>query len=97
MHDTVIDAAQRNHGAVGEGRRRRQPVEPRRDPAAMLLGEFARLPQAAARRHGEHDFTRDGMDAQRVAPRLPVAAHTHQIDLTVEHDADRWRFARPAV
>ena len=32
----------------------RQPVEPRRDPAAVLLGEFARLLQAAARRHGEH-------------------------------------------
>ena len=97
MHDAVIDAAQRNHRAVREWRRLRQPAEPRRDPAAVLLGEFARLLQAAARRHGEHDFAGGGMDAQRVAARLPVAAHAHQIDLAIEGDADRRRLARPAV
>src|SRR5665647_2893904 len=52
MRDAVFDAAQRNHGAVREGRRFGQPAEPRRDPAAVLLREFARLLQAAARRHG---------------------------------------------
>ena len=86
VHDAVIDAAQRDHGAMRERRRYGQPAEPRRDPAAMFLGEFARLLQAAARRHGEHDFARDGMDAQRVAPRLPMAAHAHQIDFAIEDD-----------
>src|SRR5674476_1051150 len=59
MRDAVFDAAQRNRDAVREGRRFGQPAEPRRDPAAVLLREFARLLQAAARRHGEHHFVRD--------------------------------------
>ena len=48
VHDAVIDAAQRDHGAVRERRRLRQPAEPRRDPAAVLLREFRaclRLPR----------------------------------------------------
>src|SRR3974390_1166769 len=89
MGDAVIDPAQRDDGALREGRGLRQVVEPRSDPSAVFLGKFPRLLKAAARRHGEHDVTRDRIDAQRVALRLPVPAHPHQTDLTLAYDADR--------
>ena len=78
---------------AGSGRRpSRAAIQP-----PCFCGEFARLLQAAARRHGEHDFTRHRMDAQRIAPRLPMPAHAHQIDFALESNADRRRLARPAI
>ena len=38
-----------------------------------------------------------GMDAQRIAARLAVAADAHRIDRLVEDDLDRLRFARTAI
>ena len=75
----------------------RQPPEPRRDPAAVLLRELARLLQRAARRNGEHHFARRRLDAQRIAARLPVPAHAHEIDRAVEDDLDRLRLTWPAI
>ena len=88
MHDAMRHAAQRHLGAMRKRRRLRQPLQPRRDPAAMLLRELVRLLHAAARRHGEHDFARGGIDAQRVAARLPVPAQPDEIDRLVENDLD---------
>ena len=96
MHDAVVDAAQRQHRAMGKGRSVGQPLQPRRDPGAVFLRECTRLLQTAARRHGEHHLARDGMDAQRVAARLPVAAQAHQKDLAVEIDRDGRRLAGAA-
>ena len=95
--DAVRDAAQRHDRAVRERRRLRQAMQPRRDPAAVLLRECLRLLQAAARRHGEHDLARRGLDAQRVAARLPVPAQPDEIDRLVEDDLDRLRFGRTAI
>ena len=89
MHDAVRHAAQRNLGAVRERRGFRQPLQPRRDPAAVLLREFLGFPDAAARRHGEHHLARGGVDAQRVAARLPVPPDAHEIDRPVEDDLNR--------
>ena len=61
--DAMRHAAQRHLDAFGERRRFRQPPEPRRDPAAVLLRELARLLQRAARRNGQHDFARRRLDA----------------------------------
>src|SRR5262249_54802319 len=58
MHDAVRQAAQRHLHAVRERRRLWQTLEPRRDPAAMLLRELFRLFHAAARRHSENDLAR---------------------------------------
>ena len=92
-----VDAAQRHHGAVGERRRLRQPPQPRRDPAAVLLRERLGLAHAAARRHGEDHLARGGMDAQGIAARAAVPAHAHQVDVPVEHDLDRLRLALTPV
>ncbi len=96
MFDPVIEPAQRQHGAVDEGHRLRQALEPRRDPGAVLLGEFAGLLQAAARRQGQHHFAGGGMDAQRVTARLAIAAQLHEVNLAAELDRDDRRFADPA-
>ena len=40
-----------------------------------FCAKLARLLQAAAQRHGEHDFARGGLNAQRVTRACPVAAH----------------------
>ncbi len=80
MRDPVRHAAQRHHDAMRKRRRLRQPAEPRRDPAAMLLREGARLLQRAARRHRQDDFAGRRLDAQRIAPRLPVPPQPHRID-----------------
>ena len=73
------DAAQRQFRSVRERRGLRQSAEARGDPAAVLLGEFARLAQAAARRHREHRFARHRDDAQRIAARLAMTAHANEI------------------
>ena len=91
VHDAMLDAAQRHDRAVGERRGLRQAAQPRRDPAAVLLRELLGLAHAAARRHGEDDLAGRGVDAQRVAARLAVAAHAHRIDRLVEDDLDRLR------
>src|ERR1041385_6814223 len=88
MLDAVIDAAQRQDNAVRKGRRLRQPVKPRRDPAAMLLGELPRLLETAARRNRQQHLARRGLDAQRVAPRLPMAPYAHQINFALKDDID---------
>ena len=97
VHDAMLDAAQRQHRAVGERRRLRQAAQPRRDPAAVLLRELLGLADAAARRHGEDDLAGRGVDAQRIAAGLAVAADAHRIDRLVEDDLDRLRFARTAI
>ena len=74
MLDPVADATQRQERAVRKRHGVRQPPQPRRDPGAVLLRKFSRLPHAAARRHRKHDLAAGGMDAQRIAARLAVAA-----------------------
>jgi hypothetical protein len=97
MHDAMRDAAQRNLDAMHEGRRFRQALEPRRDPSAVLLREVSGFPHDAARRHGEHDLARGGIDAQRVAARLAVPAQAHQEDRFVENDFQRRWFSRTTI
>ena len=97
MHDAMRHAAQRHFDPVRKGRRLRQPLEPRRDPTAVLLREFLRLLHAAARRHGENHLARRRIDAQRVAPRLAMAAQTHEIDSPVENDLDNRGLARSTI
>ena len=97
MHDAVLDAAQRQHRAVGERSRLRQTAQPRRDPAAVLLRELLGLADAAAGRHGEDDLAGRSMNAERVAARLTMAADAHRIDRLIEDDLDRLRFARTAI
>ena len=97
MHDPVRLAAQRNDAAVLERFCRRQVMQPRRDPAAVLLGEFPGFLQAAARRHRENDLAGRRLNAQRIAARLPVPANPHQIDVLVVDDLDRLRFGRSPV
>jgi hypothetical protein len=67
------------------------------DPPAMLLGESLRLLQAAAWRHGEHHLAGRDLDAQGVAPRLPMTANPHQIDRRLMYDLDGLRLSRPAI
>src|SRR5262249_4509373 len=74
MHDAMRDAAQRHVGAVSKWRSLRQPLEPRCNPAAMLLRKRLGFFQTAARRHGQDDLAGGRLDAQRVAPRLSMPA-----------------------
>src|SRR5262245_30045679 len=88
----MLDAAQRQNGTVGERRRRRQPAQTGGDPTAMLLRKRLRLAHTAARRHGEDDLPRAGMNAQRVTAGAAVAPHVDQENLLVEDDLKRlWR------
>ena len=82
---------------VGKWRRFRQPLEPRGDPAAVLLRELFCLLHAAARRHGEHHLARRGVDAQRITPCLTMAAHADEIDRLVENDLDDRRLTWTAI
>ena len=88
MDDGVIGPAQRHNRAIGKGHRLRQSLQPRRDPGGMLMGEFARLFQAAARRQCQHHFAAGGMNAQRIAARLRVAAKLDEINLAAELDGE---------
>src|SRR5262249_5612176 len=74
IDDAMRLAAQRPLDAVRERRRCRQALEPRRNPAAVLLRELFRLLEAAARRHGENHVAGGGVDAQRIASRLAMTA-----------------------
>src|SRR5262249_13837444 len=84
--DTMLMAAQWKYGPVRKGRGSGRPLEPRRDPGAMFLGEFFRLFHAAAQRHGEHHASTRGVNAKRVAPRLPMTPHLHKVNLAIEVD-----------
>ena len=97
MHDAMRRAAQRHLHPVRERRRLRQPLEPRRDPAAVLLRELFRLLHAAARRHGENHLARGGIDAQGVASRLAMPPQAHEIDGSVENDLHDRGLARTAI
>src|SRR4029453_4518125 len=89
--------AQRHVHAMRERRYLRQPLEPRGDPAAVLLREFFCFLDAAARRHGEDHFACGSIDAQRVASRLAMTAQAHEIDRLVENDLDDRRLAWTAI
>src|SRR6266511_1929933 len=98
-HAAAVDnamrlTAQRHVHAMRERRQLRQPLEPRGDPAAVLLREFFCFLDAAARRHGEDHFACGSVDAQRVAARLAMTAHAHEIDRLVENDLDDRGLAR---
>ena len=97
VHDRMGDAPQRQFRAVREWRGLRQPAEAGGDPGAMLLGKFARLTQAAARRHGEHRLARHRDDAQRVTPRLAMAAQPNEIDGVFANDFDRRRLGGTTI
>src|SRR5262249_58889803 len=75
----------------------RQALGPRRDPAAVLLGELLRLLEAAARRHGENHLARGGVDAQRIASGLAMAAQAHEVNRFVEDDLNDRGLARTAI
>src|SRR5262249_39326414 len=74
IDDAMGFTAQRYLDPMRERRRLRQALEPRRDPAAVLLRELFRLLEAAARRHGENHLARGGVDAQRIASGLAMTA-----------------------
>src|SRR5262249_21312325 len=95
--DAVGVTPQRYLNSVGKGRRRRQALEPRRDPAAVLLRELFRLLEAAARRHGENHLAGGGVDAQRVASRLAMTPQAHEINRFVENDLNDRGLARTAI
>src|SRR5262249_16160643 len=71
VQDAVGPTTQRSFDPVRKRRRLGQPLEAGGDPAAVLLGEVARFLETAARRNGEHDFTRGRVDAKGIAARLP--------------------------
>src|SRR5262245_11725205 len=89
--------AQGHFDAMRERRRRRQALESRRDPAAVLLRELFRLLEAAARRHGENHVAGGGVDAQRIASRLTMTAQAHEINRFVENDLNDRGLARTAI
>src|SRR5262249_53019169 len=97
MNDAVRIAAQRHVHPMRERRCFRQPLEPRRDPAAVLLRELFGFLNAAARRHGENHLARGGVDPQRVASRLAMTAQPHEMDRLVEYDLNDRGLARTAI
>src|SRR5215472_14030771 len=97
MDNTVHDPTQRHVRSMLKGSGLRQALEPRRNPAAMVLRELFCLAQAPARRHCEHNFARGCVDAERVASRLPVATHANEIDRFVENHLNDRGFAWPSV
>src|SRR6186713_697426 len=96
MVDPMADATQWQECSVRKRHGVRQPPQPCRDPRTVFLRKFSRLLHAAARRHRKHDIAASGVDAQRIAPRLSVAAKAHQIDLSVERDRYGFRLAGAA-
>ena len=74
-----------------------QALEPRGDPAAVLLCELLGLLDAAARRHGENHLARGGVDAQGVASRLAMPAQAHEIDRPVENHLNDRGLARTTI
>src|SRR6516225_2067255 len=97
IDDAMRLAAQRHLDAVRERCRCRQALEPRGDPAAVLLRELFRLLEAAARRHGENHLAGGGVDAQRIASRLAMPAQAHEINRFVENDLNNRGLARTAI
>src|SRR5271154_1044037 len=90
-------AAHRHDEARYEGGGLRQPSKPRRDPAAVLVGEFARLLERAARRDRQDDFARRRLDAQRVAARPAKPAEQYEIDGVIEGDFDGKRLGSATI
>jgi hypothetical protein len=78
-HDDLL-AEQRHAGAVGEGRRWRQPRQMAADPTGLAAGEPDRAGQSRARRQDEDDAAGACIGAQRDAARARIAAdqHTHR-------------------
>jgi hypothetical protein len=97
MHDPMHHATQRQLGGMRERHRLGHSLEARGNPGTVLLGEFLRLPHAAARGHGEHHLARGGVDAQGVAARLAMASHADEIDRPLEHDLHDRRLARTPI
>jgi hypothetical protein len=97
MRDSMRLAAQGHDHAIGEWRGARQPIEPRGNPRAVLLRKLARLLESAARWNRQHDFARRRLDAQRVAPRLAMSPHAHEVDRPVKDDLDGLRLSRTAI
>src|SRR5262245_12022021 len=63
----------------------------------MLLSEFLRVLDAAARRHREHDLAACRKNAQRITARLPVPAHTDRMNFPLASDCNGGRLAGPAI
>src|SRR5262249_41597665 len=97
MHHPMRHAAERHDGPISERRRLGETLQSRRDPAAVLLREVTRFPQAAAWRNRKYNLTRGRVDAQGIAPRPAVAADAYAIGRTVEDDLDHVRHGRPAI
>ena len=92
MHDLVVDAAQRQHGAMLERRRLRQPAKARGDPATVTLRKLLGIDDGAARRHGQNRFAVTRMNAQGVAPRASMPSQSHRENLRAMLDENRMRF-----
>ena len=75
MHDAMRNAAQRDHGALGEPDVVCQPAEPGCDPGRMLLGEGPRRREAAAQWHRQDNVALGRADPQGVAARGLDPAH----------------------
>src|SRR5262249_60892311 len=97
IDDAVGFTAQRYLDPMLERRRLRQALEPRRDPAPVLLRELFRLLEAAARRHGENHLARGGVDAQRIASGLAMTAQAYEVNRFVEDDLNDRGLARTTI
>src|SRR5262249_46239147 len=97
MLDPVQMPAQRQRRPMREGLGARQAAQPSGDPGAVFFRKIPRMLHAAARRHCQHDFTAYGVDAQRVAARLSMPAHADRMNLAVNLDRNRRRFAAATV
>src|SRR3982074_1510649 len=97
MYDAVRLTAQRHLHPMRERRGLRQALEPRRDPAAVLLCELFCFPHAAAWRHRKNHLARRRIDAQRVAACLAMTSQAHQIDRFVKDDLHDRGLARTAI
>src|SRR3954469_9971421 len=97
MHDPVRQAAQRDRGARFERHELGQAAEPRGDPGPVLECESLRFLDAPARRKRQYHLARRRLHAQRIAPRLPMPTHAHEINRAIEVDFDRLRLDWTAV
>src|SRR5665213_2395787 len=96
--DDVEDAAERNDGAVGDGRERRQLLDLALKPSRMTVEEAARLVERAALRHGEDGRPRRAGDPQRVIAGARMTAKVNRHDAGGRGDLERVRdrLYRPA-
>ena len=94
MHDPVIDAAQRHHGARLEGDGLRQPRKSRSDPCGVAFGKLARRLERGARGNRQQHIAGRRSNPEREATRRGHALERDTINLPVVGDVEMRRRLR---